>query len=266
MAKTNKKLKKAPRNGAKHNKKVTVESCDDAAIRATTMPDPLESRGHAKASREPQAAAEKVLMTDEEIALCRAAVHQTYQVIADDAGIPETAKPAAILEVVLDADYVRTYGKLSDYLYDRMNLLVRHELANSKSFKAGMKKLVPVLWDAPKGKPRFRIMTETMKPDAPLEVVPEGQAEIDAAADGTGVAKAAALRAEAEANTPTVEAEPASSTLPVDPKAPVDSVFKPCPVCQAVQVPKSWHFCNSCWAVRKAEKAAAKQAAAPATA
>jgi hypothetical protein len=85
-------------------------------------------------------------------------------------------------------------------------------------------------------------------------------AEIEAAADGTGPAKAKALREAAEANTPVPsEAVDTRSGMQVaaDKQLAAENKIKMCPECKIVQIPSRYRICDSCLASRRAAKKAA---------
>ncbi|SRR5258708_113246 len=86
----------------------------------------------------------KIVPTEEEIKLYRQAVNSTYQAIGSDAQLDES-NSFDILEVVLDASYVHSYGGMTEEQYKKFDNWVRQELTGN--YKAGMKKLVKILWD-----------------------------------------------------------------------------------------------------------------------
>jgi hypothetical protein len=88
----------------------------------------------------------KVILTENEIKLCKSAVYRTYSVIASDAGLPEDAPFYQVLEVVLDADYVRSYGEIPDQLYDKFKTWVRQELDKDGSWKQKYTRIGKVIW------------------------------------------------------------------------------------------------------------------------
>ena len=180
--------------------------------------------------------ADPIALTDDELSAVRAAVHATYEAIASDAGLRENARPAEILEVVLDADRVHNYGRLSTELYGKFDAWVQQELKAAMSMGAGLRKLVPLIWEAKAPK-------ASRKPKA-------AEVNDDAAKAAADYAReAAAARVE-------------GAELPVDPKAPAGATLKTCPICNSVRIPKTWRFCNACWDVKKAARAAAKKGAA----
>jgi hypothetical protein len=88
----------------------------------------------------------KVILSQDEIDKCKTAVNRTYSTIASDAGISEDAPAHEILEVVLDADYVKSYGGISDELYIRFKTWVQQELAKGGSWKVKYTRIAKVIW------------------------------------------------------------------------------------------------------------------------
>jgi hypothetical protein len=89
----------------------------------------------------------QTVLTPEEKQKCKEAVSRTYCVIAEDCGFKDNASATTILEVVLDADYVRAYGRIDHELYDRFHAYVQETLKEAKTFKSGLKQLAKEFWN-----------------------------------------------------------------------------------------------------------------------
>jgi hypothetical protein len=91
----------------------------------------------------------KIVLTQEEIEKFRTAVHRTYQVIGSDANL-ENAPLNEILEVVLDADYVDSYGGLTKEEYKKLDKWVHQEIKKYQEqklgWKATMNRIAKVIW------------------------------------------------------------------------------------------------------------------------
>ena len=95
--------------------------------------------------------ATKIELTAEELKLFRQAFNRTYQVIGDDAQLPEGGSKKdvrLIVEVVLDANYVKSYGGLTDEQYERFDAFVQQEADSSstKTWNAFLDKMAKIFW------------------------------------------------------------------------------------------------------------------------
>lgn len=85
----------------------------------------------------------QIIPTEEELKNYKKAFWRTYQTIGDDANLENESK-VNVCEVVLDANYVKSYGHLSDADYNKFDKWIQQEIKDD--YKKGMRKLVKIFW------------------------------------------------------------------------------------------------------------------------